>query len=131
MTGIGAFRAVHILLWQFIAYDAEIDVPDEILYDLAGPNVRLMERMCQYAGFSYKQLYKKVKEELPHMAPIEYEVWTCKVVNFIFLLNMVKHFSKQQVDDLIKLKFGRLVSSADNPINMKSKQKFKLNLSTN
>ena len=27
---------------------------------------------------------------------------------------MVKHFSKQQVDDLIKLKFGRLVSSADN-----------------
>ena len=26
---------------------------------------------------------------------------------------MVKHFSKQQVDDLIKLKFGRLVTSAN------------------
>ena len=26
---------------------------------------------------------------------------------------MVKHFSKQQVDDLIKLKFGRLVTSSD------------------
>ena len=46
--------------WIFIAYDAEIDVPDEMLYDLAGPNVRLMEKMCQYAGFTYKQLYKRV-----------------------------------------------------------------------
>jgi len=61
-----------------------------MLYDLAGPNVKLMEKMCQYAGFSYKQLYKLVKEELPHMDPIEYEIWTCKVVNFIFLLNMQK-----------------------------------------
>ena len=31
ITGIGAFRAVHILLWIFIAYDAEIYVPDELL----------------------------------------------------------------------------------------------------
>ena len=90
ITGIGAFRAVHILLWIFIAYDAEIYVPDEMLYDLAGPNVKLMEKMCQYAGFSYKQLYKLVKEELPHMDPIEYEIRTCKVINFIFLLNMQK-----------------------------------------
>ena len=27
---------------------------------------------------------------------------------------MVKQFTEQQVDDLIKLKFGRLVTSADN-----------------
>ena len=27
---------------------------------------------------------------------------------------MVRHFTEQQVDDLIKLKFGRLVTSADN-----------------
>eukprot|EP00959_Pyramimonas_sp_CCMP1952_P005140 108255-Pyramimonas_sp.AAC.1 len=31
-----------------------------------------------------------IKEELPHMEPVEYEVWTRKVVNVIFLLNMQK-----------------------------------------
>ena len=61
ITGICAFRAVHILLWIFIAFFAEIYVPDEMLHDLAGPNVKLVEKMCQYAGFSYKQLYNLVK----------------------------------------------------------------------
>eukprot|EP00959_Pyramimonas_sp_CCMP1952_P413488 8664530-Pyramimonas_sp.AAC.1 len=73
VTGIGAFRAVHIPLWLCIAYDVEIDVPDEILCELAGPNVRLMEKMRQYAGFSYKQLYNLTTEELPHMERVEYE----------------------------------------------------------
>eukprot|EP00959_Pyramimonas_sp_CCMP1952_P206355 4315845-Pyramimonas_sp.AAC.1 len=46
--------------------------------------------MCKYAGFSHGGLYKTTKEELPHIEPVEYEVWTCKVVNSIFLLNMKK-----------------------------------------
>ena len=35
------------------------------------------------------------------------------VINFNSSLSMVKQFAEQQVDDLIKLKFGRLVTSAN------------------
>ena len=97
---------MHVLLWIFIAYDAVIDASDEMLYDLAGPNVRLMEKMCQYAGFTYKQPYKMIKEELPHMEPVEYEVWTCKVVNFIFLLSTQKQpslcYRSSKKEELVK-----------------------------
>eukprot|EP00959_Pyramimonas_sp_CCMP1952_P369806 7745475-Pyramimonas_sp.AAC.1 len=37
VTGIGASRAVQILLWLSIAYDVEIDVPDEMPCELARP----------------------------------------------------------------------------------------------
>eukprot|EP00959_Pyramimonas_sp_CCMP1952_P239337 5001595-Pyramimonas_sp.AAC.1 len=46
----GAFRAVRIILWISIAYDADNYVPHDMLYDLAGPNVKQMEQMCPYAG---------------------------------------------------------------------------------
>eukprot|EP00959_Pyramimonas_sp_CCMP1952_P319437 6684512-Pyramimonas_sp.AAC.1 len=47
-----------------------------------------------------------IREELPHMEPVEYEVWTCEVANVSFLLNMQKQpslsYRSLNMEELVK-----------------------------
>ena len=79
-----------MVAWLYIAYGMPMHVPDERLVDLFGPNVRDLELMCQAAGFSTQQLYERVRASLPSMEPVEFEIWSCKVVNIIHVLNLRK-----------------------------------------
>ena len=90
IKGIGAFRAVHILVWLYNAYGKYIHVPDNRMFDLLGPNVRELNRMCQCAGFTLKNLYDQVKVALPDMGPVPFEIWSCKVMNIIHVLHLHK-----------------------------------------
>lgn len=90
VSGVGAFRALHILSWLYIAFGVEIDVPKEKLMSLLGPNVVELSNMCKTAGFSLRKLYDAVLYELPDVTPVEFQIWSCKVVNLLHLLNLRK-----------------------------------------
>ena len=89
IPGLGSFRALHICAWLFLVFGAEMDIPDDALRVFFGPNVEELERMCLKCGFDIEELFAKVPEEIP-IDPVSFEIWCCKVVNFIFALNLVK-----------------------------------------
>eukprot|EP00959_Pyramimonas_sp_CCMP1952_P347481 7277985-Pyramimonas_sp.AAC.1 len=90
VKGIGAFRAVHILVWLYNAHGEYMHVSDHRMFDLLGPNVRELNLICQYAGFTLKNLYDQVKVALLDMGPVPFEIWSCKVMNAMRVLHLHK-----------------------------------------
>lgn len=93
LTGFSAFRALHITLWLFIAYDVKICIPRSRLQELSGPNVKKLEDMCALAGTTLLDVYDAVCAYLPDMDPASFEIWSCKVVNFLYILHLQKQAS--------------------------------------
>ena len=93
IDGIGAFRAVHIAAWLFIAFGRQICVGDEHLEVLFGPDARLFDSMCSGANTFIKVLYREVAAIVPDMNPVTFQIWNCKFINFVFVLRMEKQAS--------------------------------------
>ena len=88
ITGLGAFRAVHITCWFYSAHCLPFDVPDVRLLDLFGPNVVALQKNCRIAGFDITELYRSVKYTLPSMEPVQFEIFSCKFMNFVHIMNL-------------------------------------------
>ena len=93
ISGLNAFRALHITLWLFIAYRAKVNIPRSRLDDILGPNVKKLHDMCEAAGISLEGLYDAVTTLPPHIDPASFEIWSCKVVNFLYVLHCHKQSS--------------------------------------
>ncbi|CAK0905924.1 unnamed protein product, partial [Prorocentrum cordatum] len=93
ISGLNAFRALHITLWLFIAYRAKVEISRSRLIDICGPNVKKLHDMCAAAGVTLEGLYDAVAKLLPDIDPASFEIWSCKVVNFLCVLHCHKQSS--------------------------------------
>ena len=94
IPGLGAFRALHICCWLFIAYGVEMNVPSESLEEFLGSNVASFADMCQVCDTSIMAVFKAVQHKMSELGvdfdPVRFEIWTRKVVNIVYALNMCK-----------------------------------------
>ena len=93
ISGLNAFRALHITLWLFIAYRARVEIPRSSLIGICGPNVKKLRDMCEAAGVTLEGLYDAVTAIIPGIDPAAFEIWSCKFVNFLYILHCHKQSS--------------------------------------
>ena len=87
---MGPFRALHITWWLFIAFGREAVVGDDKLEEFLGPNVEGLAGMCAQSNFTIRGVFCKVQEEIPTLDAVDFQIWSCKVVNLIHALNLHK-----------------------------------------